>query len=135
MGSFRQFGDPDRCPRRIIPFLKVPSVNHIHLRIIIHVFEIDRRTDDVRRVVQARDFGSDLVNVAQNRGYTVTELVELLKELTNYEGKITYNTRYQDGSPKKVMDDRVFRQRFPDFAFTSLADGLRETVDYYRRIL
>jgi GDP-L-fucose synthase len=89
----------------------------------------------MRRVVQTRDFGSDLVNLAQNRGYTVTELVELLKELTNYKGVIAYNTRYQDGSPKKVMDVHVFRQRFPDFAFTSLADGLRETVDYYRRIL
>ena len=89
----------------------------------------------VRRVVQAKDFGPDLVNIAQSRGYTVTELVEALKALTNYGGTITYNTRYQDGSPKKVMDDRVFRQRFPDFAFTSLGDGLTETVDYYRRIL
>ncbi|MCX6844369.1 MAG: NAD-dependent epimerase/dehydratase family protein [candidate division WOR-3 bacterium] len=89
----------------------------------------------VRRVVQTRDFGSDLVNIAQNRGYTVTELVEVLKQLTNYQGRIAYNTRYQDGSPKKVMDDHVFCQRFPDFTFTSLADGLRETTDYYRRIL
>jgi GDP-L-fucose synthase len=88
-----------------------------------------------RRVVQMRDFGADLVNIAQNRGYTVIELVEALKGLTNYQGKITYNTRYQDGSPKKVMDDRLFRQRFPDFAFTSLGNGLGETVDYYRRIL
>jgi GDP-L-fucose synthase len=89
----------------------------------------------VRRVVQTGDFGSDLVNIAQDRGYTVTELVGVLKELTNYKGEIAYNTRYQDGSPKKVMDDHLFRQRFPDFVFTSLADGLRETVDYYRRIL
>jgi GDP-L-fucose synthase len=89
----------------------------------------------VRHVVQTRDFGSELVNIAQNHGYTVTKLVDVLKELTSYKGKIVHNTRYQDGSPKKVMDDRVFRQRFPDFAFTSLGGGLRETVDYYRRIL
>jgi GDP-L-fucose synthase len=89
----------------------------------------------VRQVVQTNGFGSELVNIAQNRGYTVTELVEVLKELTHYKGAITYNTRYQDGSPKKVMDDRVFRQRFPDFAFTSLDAGLKETVEYYRRIL
>jgi GDP-L-fucose synthase len=89
----------------------------------------------VRRVVQTRDFGSDLVNIAQNRGYAVTELLAVLKKLTDYKGVFTYNTRYQDGAPKKVMDDRVFRQRFPDFTFTNLEDGLKETVDYYRRIL
>ena len=88
-----------------------------------------------RQVVQTRDFGPDLVNVAQNRGYTVTELVEALKELTDYQGRIVYNTRYQDGSPKKVMDDRIFRQHLPDFAFTDLATGLHETAAYYRSIL
>jgi hypothetical protein len=47
---------------------------------------------------------------------------------------IAYKMRYLNGSPKKVMDHRVFRQRFPDFASSSLDDGLRETVDRYRGI-
>ncbi len=86
----------------------------------------------VQRVVQAREETLEPVNVGQNRGYRVNELVELIREQVGYEGEIVYNTRFQDGSPRKVMDDRYFRQRFPDFAFTPLADGVRETIAYYR---
>jgi hypothetical protein len=65
----------------------------------------------------------------------VRELVDEIAAQTGYGGKIVYNTRYQDGSPKKVMDDHLFRQRFPDFVFTGLKAGTRETIDYYQRIL
>ena len=50
-------------------------------------------------------------------------------------GRIVYNTKYQDGSPKKVMDDQYFRQRFPDFEFTTLEAGIARTVEYYQGIL
>jgi hypothetical protein len=33
------------------------------------------------------------------------------------------------------MDDHYFRQRFPDFQFTCLAQGISDTVKYYRKIL
>jgi GDP-L-fucose synthase len=75
------------------------------------------------------------VNIAQNQGQSVIQLVEILCNLTGYIGKIVYNTKYQDGSPKKVMDDALFRRHFPDFQFTDIADGIRETLDYYYRIL
>jgi GDP-L-fucose synthase len=89
----------------------------------------------VRRVVASGDHPLDPVNIAQNRGYNVRELVQLIQEQTGYGGAIAYNARYQDGSPKKVMDDHLFQQRFPDFGFTQLSEGIRETIDYYRRIL
>lgn len=89
----------------------------------------------IRRVVESRNDSLEPVNVAQNYGYSVTELVDIIRKAVGYTGKVVYNTRYQDGSPKKVMDDRYFRQRFPDFVFTSMADGLSETVRYYKKIL
>ena len=89
----------------------------------------------VRRVVEAREDSLEPVNIAQNRGYSVTEIVEITQDLTGYTGQIAYNTRYGDGSPKKVMDDRLFRQRFPDFKFTDLTTGILETIEYYKNIL
>jgi GDP-L-fucose synthase len=86
-------------------------------------------------VIQSGDESLEPVNVAQSRGQTVTELVEVLKGLTGYRGNIRYDLRYPDGAPKKVMNDRRFRQRFPDFQFTPLVDGIRETIDYYMRVL
>ena len=89
----------------------------------------------VRRVAVGGEMLLEPVNIGQNKGYTVRELVEMISETVNFEGEVTYNTRYQDGAPKKVMDDHYFRQRFPDFKFTSLQDGLLETVQYYQQIL
>jgi GDP-L-fucose synthase len=91
--------------------------------------------DVVRRVITAEKGEAEAVNIAQNRGYNVIELVEMLRRLTGFRGEILYNPRYQDGAPHKVMDDRYFRQRFPDYQFTNLQVGLEETLAYYRNIL
>lgn len=89
----------------------------------------------VRRVVEAREDSLEPVNIAQNRGFTVNEIVEIIQGLTDYTGEVVYNPRYQDGSPKKVMDDEYFRRRFPDFEFTDLVQGISETIEYYGAIL
>ena len=89
----------------------------------------------VLRAIEARTTSLEPVNLAQNKGHTVTELVDAIRTVVGYEGEITYNTKFQDGSPKKVMDDRYFRQRFPDFEFTPMDIGLCKTVAYYQGIL
>lgn len=94
--------------------------------------------DFARLVARAIDGGEvtlDPVNLAQNRGYSVNELVAMLSRAVEYEGDIVYNTKYQDGSPKKVMDDKYFRKRFPDFEFTTIEAGIARTVEYYKGVL
>jgi len=90
---------------------------------------------DMARVVrQLIEDGARLeepVNIAQRRGFTVSDLVELVRKAAGYEGSIVYNTAYGDGAPQKVMDDRRFRQHFPSFAFTPIETGIRATLDYY----
>jgi GDP-L-fucose synthase len=89
----------------------------------------------VLQTISRNELFLDPVNIAQNRGETVIELVDIIKEKVNFGGKLFFNTKYQDGSPKKVMNDRLFRQKFPDFTFTSLESGIRETIQYYKDIL
>lgn len=89
----------------------------------------------VRRIIAAGEDVLDPVNIGQKRGYSVNELVETLCKLTGYQGKIEHNLKYADGSPCKVMDDELFRHRFPDFNFTPLDAGLRETIAFYQSIL
>jgi GDP-L-fucose synthase len=89
----------------------------------------------VLRVIERGEDSLDPVNLAQNKGQTVSELVDAISARVGYQGDIVYNTKFQDGSPKKVMDDTYFRQRFPDFDFTPLETGIARTVDYYRGIL
>jgi len=72
------------------------------------------------------------VNIAQNRGYSIKETVEIIKEATGYEGELVFNTNYQDGDPVKILDDTMFRKLFPDFEFFDHRQGIINTVNYYK---
>jgi GDP-L-fucose synthase len=87
------------------------------------------------QVISRGDLFLDPINIAQNHGETVNELVSIISEEVHYGGQIIHNNKYQDGSPKKVMNDRLFRQKFPDFEFTSLQIGISKTIEYYWTLL
>jgi GDP-L-fucose synthase len=89
----------------------------------------------VRQVIDEGARWPDPVNLAQNQGFTVGELVELVRGAAGYTGAIVYNPRYGDGAAKRVMDDRRFRSHFPSFAFTPIRIGIEATLDYYRTIV
>ena len=75
------------------------------------------------------------VNIGQNFGLSVRELVGVIAAHLGYAGKVRWNHAMPDGAPRKVMDDRRFRTIFPRFEFTPLEAGLRETCEYFRRTL
>lgn len=75
------------------------------------------------------------VNIAQNRGYSIRESAEMIAEEIGFTGRLVFNTQYQDGALRKVLDDRRFRSMFPDFQFTDHREGIRKTVAYYETVL
>ena len=75
------------------------------------------------------------VNIAQNRGYSIRESAEMIADVIEYEGKLVFNTKYQDGAPKKILDDQMFRELFPQFKFTDHKEGIENTVHYYQSVL
>lgn len=75
------------------------------------------------------------VNFAQNRAYSIKEIAEIGAKALNYDVRFTFNTSYPDGAPTKILDDSRFRQQHPDFEFTPLEIGIRDTIDYYKEIL
>jgi GDP-L-fucose synthase len=96
--------------------------------------------EDVARVlVKGMFLEQDLeypVNVAQNRGYSIRESAEIIARHIGFGGRLVFNPDFADGAPKKVMDDRRFRQLFPDFEFmTSHDEGIRRTIEYYAEVL
>lgn len=103
----------------------------------------------IREWLYARDFGriivhilthpkmhglSEPLNIAQNYGLSVRELVDIINSYFDYSGKIRYDPTKPDGAPKKVMDDRRFRKVFPDFAFTPFEEGIKNTIAYYESV-
>lgn len=94
--------------------------------------------DFARMLCNAIDFEEAMiypVNIAQNKAYSIRESAETIKEMVGYKGKLVFNTSYQDGAPIKIMDDTLFRKKFPEFRFTDMREGIDETIRYYKSIL
>jgi len=74
------------------------------------------------------------VNIAQNFGLSVKQLVDLILKYIDYSGTVWYNTEKPDGAPKKVMDNSEFSKVFPGFHFTSFEEGIKSTAVYYHSV-
>lgn len=94
--------------------------------------------DVVKILIEGLTTNSDLifpVNIAQNKGFSIKESAQLIAEAVDYNGKLEFNTTYQDGAPIKILDDKFFRDLFPNYSFTNHAEGIKNTVKYYKKIL
>ena len=46
----------------------------------------------------------EIVNIGCGEDITITELAELIKEITGFEGTLVYDTTKPDGTPRKLLD-------------------------------
>lgn len=75
------------------------------------------------------------INIGQNRGISVIESAEMVKNILNYNVQLKNDLTKQDGAPIKILDDVLFRENFPDFKFTEYNIGITETISYYKKLL
>jgi GDP-L-fucose synthase len=74
--------------------------------------------DSARIMVDSIDMVEEQVwpvNVAKKKGYTIKEIAEIAAKALNYPVAFTYDTTKQDGAPIKIMDDTLFRSKYPEF--------------------
>ncbi len=85
--------------------------------------------------VEAEDEQTYPVNLAQNKAWSIAEIAEIAANLMGYDVEFTFDTSKTDGAPIKILDDESFRSKWPDFAFTPLEEGVRNTIAYYEEAL
>jgi GDP-L-fucose synthase len=74
------------------------------------------------------------INIAQNSGLSIKELVDLININYNNFFLPEYDVSKPDGAPKKIMDDSKFRSIFKDFIFENFETGIKNTINYYESI-
>jgi GDP-L-fucose synthase len=74
---------------------------------------------------------SQIINIGFGADYTIKELVELIAELTQYEGKILWDTSKPDGTPKRMLDTTKL-QNLGWKPKVSLREGLTKTIEWYK---
>ena len=74
------------------------------------------------------------LNVGSGKDISISDLANLISEITGYIGKIIYDSSKPDGTPRKLMD--VSRINSLGWQYkTELKDGIIKTYDFFKKII
>jgi GDP-L-fucose synthase len=94
--------------------------------------------DDAARaliLMAERYDSSDPVNIGTGLETSISDLASLVSSAAGYEGAIVWDKSRPDGQPRRALDVRRAEERFGFRAQVPLAEGIRETVAFYRERL
>jgi len=73
------------------------------------------------------------VNIGAGFEIKIKELVEIIVRLTNFKGKIIWDTSKPDGQPRRCLDTSKAEKEFGFVAKTDFLEGLKRTIKWYRK--
>lgn len=131
-----------------------PSVSHVIPAVIrkcVHAVETGRQHIDVwgsgtatreflyvndaaKGIVAAAEHyqGSEPVNLGFEQEISISEVVEIIAELTGFAGEIRWDSSKPDGQPRRSVDSSRARELFNFHASTDFRKGLSQTIEWYR---
>lgn len=75
---------------------------------------------------------SDPVNIGSGEEISIYDLAKLIKQETGFQGQINWDSSKPDGQPRRRLDIHKAKSAFGFKACTSLAQGLKQTVQWYK---
>ena len=91
---------------------------------------VEDAVDALYRAMYAEPYDS-IINIGAAKGYSIQETAEIIKEITEYEGKIVHDTDQMDGALCKRVDGRRGNELLNWYPQTEFEDGLKKTVEWY----
>jgi GDP-L-fucose synthase len=90
--------------------------------------------DCARGIVMAAEGydGPEPVNLGTNHEISIRDLVAKIASLAGWQGRVLWNLDKPDGQPRRCLDTTRARDLFGFSATTSLDDGLRATIAFWR---
>jgi GDP-L-fucose synthase len=79
--------------------------------------------------------GAAPVNLGSGFEISIRDLVHLVAKETGFKGDIVWDPTRPDGQPRRALDVSRAAELFGFRARTEFTDGLRRTIDWYRRSL
>ena len=77
----------------------------------------------------------DPVNIGTGCEISIKDLVKLIAKLTGFKGRIIWDTTKPDGQPRRCLDTKKARKEFGFKAKTSLEEGLKKTIRWYKEYI
>ena len=63
---------------------------------------------------------------------SIKDLVHLISEIFDFKGEIKFDIDKPEGQFRKPSDNSAVKNMFPDFTFTPIEDGLRESIEWFK---
>jgi GDP-L-fucose synthase len=76
---------------------------------------------------------SEPIILSTSEEISIKEVVGIIVELMNYKGNVTWDTDKPDGQFRKPSDNSKIKNYLPDFKFTPLYEGLKETIEFFEK--
>lgn len=76
---------------------------------------------------------ADPVNIGTDEEVSITQLVEKIIEIAQVKTKIVFDTNKPDGSPRRNCDNTRAKENIGFQTTVSLDEGLRRTIEWYRK--
>jgi GDP-L-fucose synthase len=72
----------------------------------------------------------EIINVGVGEDLTIRELAQMIADVVGFTGRLVYDVRYPDGTPRKLLDvSRLARMGWR--ARTPLREGLEKTYEWF----
>ncbi len=85
----------------------------------------------ILKILEKNNISDSNIILSPEKEYSIKELAENIKEAFNYRKEITFNTEFSNGQYRKNVSNQKLLELFPDFKFTSLEYGIRETISWF----
>lgn len=72
------------------------------------------------------------INIGTGKDISIKDLAFLLRQMIDYKGEIVFTGEVSDGQPKRRLDVSRAKEVLGFEAQTSLEDGLKKTIDWYK---
>jgi len=75
----------------------------------------------------------DPINIGAGFEITIKDLVELIVRLTDFKGKVIWDTSKPDGQPRRCLSVIKAKKELGFIASTQFQEGLRKTIQWYKK--
>ena len=75
--------------------------------------------------------GNEPVNIGAGKEISIKDLVRIIRDITEYQGEIVWDTERPDGQPRRCLNTSKAQREFGFEAKTPFEKGLKETIDWY----
>jgi GDP-L-fucose synthase len=95
-------------------------------------FYVEDAADAIIRAMESYN-KSEPVNIGAGFEISIRDLVDLIVDLTGFQGKVVWDEEKPDGQPRRMLDTTRAWEEFGFRAKTGFREGLQKTIEWYRQ--